>query len=92
MMRENRDLVAGQSVGVTVSVNPLVVMPDDTGDLRVGLDLPEDVFPDRRVILHQSTLFERERTHLLEQTCRQPDLADVMNESAQVRELLSLVG
>ena len=37
--------------------------------------------------LHLSPLIERERTGLLEQSGRQPDLSDVVDEAAEVGQL-----
>ena len=54
--------------------------------------MSEDALPDRRVLLHLTSLVERERSRLLEQAWRKADLSDVMNESAEIRVLLNLDG
>ncbi len=66
------------------------MVANDGRDLRVLVDVAEDPLADRRVLLHLPTLVERERTGLLEETGREPDLADVVHEPAQVRVLLHL--
>ena len=56
------------------------------------MDVPEDALADGRVLLHLSAFVERERAGLFEEARRQPDLADVVDETAEVRVLLHLRG
>ena len=91
MMRETSGIVfLAKPVGVALTVDTLVVEAHDGRDLRVLVDVSEDALPDRRVLLHLPPLFERERSWLLEQAWRKPDLADVVDESAEIRMLLHL--
>ena len=93
MIRETSGIaVVDESVGVTLSVDALVVMADDRGDLRVLVDVRKDALPDRRVFLHLSALLEGERTRLFEQSGRKADLPDVVHEAAEVRLVTHLVG
>ena len=66
-------------------------MADDRCDLRVLVHVSEDALADRRVLLHVAALLERERSRLLEKPGWQADLADVVNESAEVRLIADLV-
>src|SRR5262245_59136013 len=65
-----------------------MMMANDRGDLGVGIDVGQNPLPDFGVTLHLAPLVERQRAGLLEQSWRQPDLADVVNETAQVSQLL----
>ena len=88
---EEGDLVAWQSVRVAHPVDALVMSSDDVCDLRVVVDVAQDPFADLGMLLHLPALLEGQRTRLLKQAGRKPDLADVMNESAEVDELLFIL-
>ena len=66
------------------------MVADDRRDLGIGVDVGEDALADLRVPLHLTPLLEGERAWLLEQAGRQADLADVVDEAAEVGELLLL--
>ena len=66
-------------------------MANDPGDLGVVIDLREDSFADLRVLFHPTSFLERQSTGLLKQSRRKPHLADVVDEPAQVSELLLLL-
>ena len=66
-------------------------MTHDLGDLCVVLHLGQDPLADLGVLLHLPPLTERERARLLEESGRQPDLADVVHEPTLVRQLLLLL-
>ena len=82
--RHKRDVLVGASIWVALAVDPLVMVTDDRRDLRVLVDVGEDSLADRRVLLHLASLFEGERARLLQKPRRQPDLADVVNEAAEI--------
>ncbi len=66
-------------------------MANDRGNLAEVLDLGQDAFSDRRVSFHHSSLGERQRPGLLEESSREPDLPDVVDKTAHMRELLFLL-
>ena len=67
-----------------------MVMAHDGGDLGVRVDVRQDSLTNLGVKLHLSSFLQRERARLLQQASRKTDLADVMNESADIGELLLL--
>ena len=74
-----------EPIWIALAVDALVVMANDLRDLRVVVNVREDPLSDNGVLLHLAPLFERQGAGLLEQTGRKPDLADVVDEPAQVR-------
>ena len=46
------------------------MMPDDVGNFGITLNVGQDSLPNRRMLFHLATLFESERTWLLEQARR----------------------
>ena len=78
--------ITRQFVGITLPVDPLVMMPHHRSDLGVTIDVRQDTFADLGVTLHFTPLVERQRTRLLEQARRQTDLSDVVDQAAEVRE------
>src|SRR5204863_1123060 len=68
----------------------LVMEANDLRHVCVRIDLHEDVLADRGMLLHLAALLERQRARLFEQAGRQTDLADVVDESAEVCLLLQL--
>ena len=78
-------LLVSKAVGIPLAVDALMMVADDRRDLRVLVDVRQDSLADRGVLLHLAPLLERERTGLLEQARWQADLADVVNEAAEVR-------
>ena len=86
MMRERSGISsAEQPVGIALPVDTLMVVANDLCDFRVIVDVREDALTDLGVLLHLAPLFERERAGLLEQTGGKPNLADVVDEPAQMR-------
>ena len=61
-----------------------MMMPNNCGDFGVILDLREDALSDDWVLLHLTSLFERQRTGLFEKPRRKTDLSDVMHETGEV--------
>ena len=53
-------------VRITKAIDPLMMVPDNSSDLTIVIDLGEDAFPNRRVLLHLSTLFKRQGSGFLE--------------------------
>jgi hypothetical protein len=64
------------------------MVADDLGDFLVVLDLREDSLADRGMLLHLSTLVEREGASFFEEARRQSDLSNVVNEPSEMGELL----
>ncbi len=52
----------------------------DLGNLSVVLDLSEDSFTDRAVLLHLSSLFQGQRPGLLKKSSRKTNLPNVVDE------------
>ena len=77
-------MLADKTVRIATPVNPLVVMPDDAGDLCVVLDVGKDALADYGMLLHLPAFFKGQRSWLLKQTWGQADLSDVMNEPAEM--------
>jgi len=67
------------------------MVPHHCRDLSVRIDVREDPLTDFRMTLHLTALIEREGAWLFEETRWQPDLADVVDESAQVSEVALLL-
>jgi hypothetical protein len=65
-------------------IHTLVVMPNDCGDFRVGVDIRQNALTDFSVTLHFTPLIERQRSWLFEESSWQADLSDVVDEPAQV--------
>ena len=70
-----------ETIGVTLPVYPFMMMPDDPRDLRIVVDFREDAFGNYRVLFHLAALLKRECPWLLEQSCRQTDLSNVMDKA-----------
>ena len=86
--RNERDVLVAESVRISLAVDSLMVMADDSGDLRVLVDIGEDSLADRRVLLHLAAFLECQSSGFLEQTGRESDLPDVVNEAGNERALL----
>ena len=84
--RDERDFVAYESVGVSLSVHPFVVVANDSGDIEVIINLRENALPNLRVRFHQPSLLQRERPRFFEETCRKPHFSDVVHEATCVSE------
>ena len=81
-----------EAIRVTGSIDTLVVMSHNLRNLGIVIHLPEDSLPDDRVQLHLTSLFQRQRPWLLEETRRQSDFSNVVNQAAEVSQALFLLG
>ena len=71
MMRDTSGMwVVLESIRVALSIDSLVVMPDDRRDLGVFVDVGQDALSDRRMFLHLATLVESESTRFLQEPRR----------------------
>src|SRR5436309_15787923 len=68
-----------------------MMMPHDTSDLAVVIDLRKDPLANLRMFLHASSLFERQSPDFLEQPYRKSDLPDVVYEPAEVNKSLQFL-
>ena len=82
-----RDLVALQVVGVALAVVALVAGADDRTDVLELLDRREDPLAELRVRLDQRPLLVRQRPRLGQDRGRNPDLADVVEQRAELDAL-----
>src|SRR3954462_1898904 len=82
-----RDLLAGLAVGVAGAVPALVAAPDDGANLGEPLDRLEDPLAELGVHLDDRALLGRERARLEQDAGRDPDLADVVEQGAQLEAL-----
>jgi len=85
--RTERNVVAGEPVGVPRSVEPLVVM----ADRRHGVAQEAEAVDDRRtfggVARHDRPLVVGEACRLQEDRVRDPELADVVEEGCVAEQL-----
>src|SRR5258707_4368562 len=65
-----------------------MVMTDDRCDLGVGVDIGQNSFANLRMALHLAPLVKRKRSRLFEESSGQTDLANVVDQPAEVGELL----
>ena len=81
---DERDVLAGQPVEVAAAVPALVVVADAGPDrLDVG-QVADDRVPEPDVLLDDRVLVGRQRRRLAQDRVRDPDLADVVEESGQL--------
>src|SRR6476646_7484372 len=66
------------------------MMPDNTRNVCVELNLHEDALADGGVLLHLPAFLKAQRTILQEQACWEADLADVVHEAAKVCAFLNI--
>jgi hypothetical protein len=78
--RLERDVLAGQPVGVAVAVPALVVVEDRGRDRSQRTDLVDQPVADPRVQLHHAELLVGELRRLQEDALADADLADVMEQ------------
>jgi len=71
-----------ETVRIPFSINPLVVVADNRGYIRVEVDLLQNRLTDCRVLLHQSSFLKRKRTFLQEETRGEADFPNVVDEAA----------
>ncbi len=55
------------------------MMPHDTRDVVVGIDLAQDALANDGVILHETSLLKRQWAFLTQEAGGQANLADVMH-------------
>jgi hypothetical protein len=79
-----RDDLARQPVRVAAAVPALVVMADHQLGLAEELDLAQDLPAHQRMALHQRPLFRRQRLGLPQDRVRHRDLADVVQQEAEL--------
>ena len=82
--RDDWNFVPYESVGISLSVHPFVVVTNDSGDVEVIVNLGENALPDLRVRFHEPPFLERKRARFFEETCRKSYLPDVVYEAACV--------
>src|SRR5215510_8896294 len=68
-----------------------MMVPDDPRDVRVILNLREDVFANNRMLFHLTPFFQGQGSGLLEETRRKPDFSNVVDEPAKMDELLLFI-
>jgi len=76
--RLERDLVAGDAVGIAAAVPALVAVAHDRPHRLEPIDRRDDPLAERGVRLDQATLLGGEPPRLRQSLARDPDLADVM--------------
>ncbi len=76
-----RDILPGQTVGVAAPVPALVVVPDTRDDRSEAAHRLDDLGPLGGVLHHQLALRAVESARLVEDGVRDPDLADVVQET-----------
>src|SRR5439155_11344340 len=85
--RLDRDLLAGLAVGIALPVPALVAAPHDLAHLREPVDRLEDPLAELRVHLDDLPLLRRQRPGLEQDARRDADLADVVEERAELDAL-----
>src|SRR5512142_2383958 len=85
--RLDRDLLASLAVRIAVAVPALVAGAHDGPDLREPVDRSQDPLAELRVLLDHEPLLRRQRARLLQDLGRDPDLADVVEEGAELEPL-----
>ncbi len=85
---KKRDHIGTESVRVATTVHSFVMVPHDACDLRIVLHVRKDALADRRMVFHLAALFLGEWADLLEDPGGQTDFPDVVEEPAEVGELL----
>src|SRR5436190_19530343 len=88
--RLQRNLPAGDSVRIAPSVEVLVAAPDDRAHFREPLDRRQNLLAELGMLLHDPPLLGCERTRLEQDAGRDPDLADVVEERAELELLQCL--
>src|SRR4051812_25194217 len=82
-----RNVLARDAVRVAAAVPALVAMTDDRPPLQQAVDRSDDPLAERRVRLDQRTLLGRQAARLREDHARDADLADVVQEGAELEPL-----
>ncbi len=88
--RNKWNLVSCNAIWIALAVHAFVMVPDDSCDFGVILNVRENPFTDRRVLFHLPPLRQSQRPRLFKQTGRQAYLPHVVDESAEVSQ--SLIG
>ncbi len=84
--------VVGETVRISQTIDPFVVVTHNTGDLGVVLNLGQDPFANRGMLFHLPSLLEGKSAWLLQQSGRETNFADVVNEATKVDKLLFFGG
>src|SRR3954470_23464035 len=85
--RLERDLLARDAVGIAAPVPPLVTVADDLAHLLQLLDRSDDLLAELGVRLHDGALVRGQTTGLREDRALDADLADVVQERAELEPL-----
>src|SRR3954447_4126884 len=85
--RREWDLVAGDAVGVAAAVPALVAVSDDRPHALEPVDRGDDPLAELRMRLHDRPLRRREAPRLREHVARDADLADVVQQGAELEAL-----
>src|SRR5204862_1612136 len=88
--RLERNLVAGDPVRIAPSVEMLMAAPHDRANLSQALDRREDPLTQLGVLLHDPALFAGQGPRLEQDAGRDSDLADVVEERAELELLQRL--
>src|SRR6185503_20373489 len=83
----DRNLLAGLAVGIAGAVPALMAPADDRPHLRETLDRREDPLAELGVRLDHAPLLRRQRPRLEQDARRDADLADVVEERAELEAL-----
>ena len=83
----DRDLLAGFAVGIALAVPTLVAPAHDRPHLGEAVDRLEDPLAELRVHLDDAPLVLRQRPRLEQDARRHADLADVVEERAELQPL-----
>jgi hypothetical protein len=75
-----RDLLAGEPVGVAGAVEALVLVADDARHAAHAGDGAQDALADDRVLAHDVPLLAGQRARLVQDPVGHPDLADVVQQ------------
>ena len=85
--RLERDLLAGLAVGIAVAVPALMARAHDPADVLQLVDRGDDLRAELGMRLDQVALLLGQRPGLEENRVRNPDLADVVEESTELEPL-----
>ena len=80
---------AGRNGSATLNYTLSRNRTDATND-RDGVDIPQNPFPDDRVLLHLSSLLQRQCAWFLKEPCGESNLPHVVNQATKMREFLFL--
>src|SRR5262249_35263873 len=85
--RLERDVLAGNPIGIAGAVVALVAVTHDRADILEPVDGRDDALTELRMLLDQPALAVRQRARLRQDGLGDPDLADVVEERAELETL-----